>query len=148
MNIRLIQKEDRIDVVRLVDRVLCEFGFVGKTASLEKDLDATEHFWVAEIDGVICGTIAVRKIEDDDHTCELKRFYVASEYRGRGIGRALYAHAEDFARRASYARFFIDSSRRFVKAHAIYKQNGFVLLRELDNDWEDSEYEKWLAPRR
>ncbi|MGO8998187.1 MAG: hypothetical protein ACLQVI_33115 [Polyangiaceae bacterium] len=39
---------------------------------------------------------------------------------------------------------WLDSSRRFGKARRLYERNGFVLLEEIDNDWEDNVYEKPL----
>jgi GNAT superfamily N-acetyltransferase len=63
---------------------------------------------------------------------------------GQGSVRC-YAHAEAFARAAGYQAIWLDSSRRFGKARRLYERNGFVLLEELDNDWEDNVYEKRLG---
>jgi GNAT superfamily N-acetyltransferase len=80
--------------------------------------------------------------------CELKRLYVDASARGHGLGQRLYEHAEAFARSAGYAAIWLDSSRRFTQARRLYARNGFVLLEERDNDWEDNVYEKRLvAPR-
>jgi GNAT superfamily N-acetyltransferase len=79
-------------------------------------------------------------------TCEIKRLYLRADLRGAGLGQALYEHAERFARAAGYARIWLDSSRRFARAHRLYRRNGFVLVESLDNDWEDDVYEKTLAP--
>lgn len=83
-------------------------------------------------------TLTIRLKEQD--TCELKRLYVRAERRGSGLGQALYAHAESCARRAGYARVWLDSSRRFGRAHRLYERNGFVLVERLDNEREDNFY--------
>ena len=147
--IRAYRETDCDAVVALVTGVLAEYGFSTHVGGVQRDLAAIDDgyarggFWVAEIDGVIAGTVAVRPKEE--LTCELKRLYVSKTARGRGVGRALYAHAEAFARGAGYTRIWLDSSRKFVEARRLYEKNGFVLLEELANDWCDNVYEKTLA---
>jgi GNAT superfamily N-acetyltransferase len=150
--IRAYRASDRDAVLALVRDVLVEHGFEANVGGVERDLADVASgyrgkragFWVDEIDGVIAGTVAVRPKEGA--TCELKRLYVAKTARGRGVGRALYAHAEAFARAAGYERIWLDSSRRFASARRLYEGNGFVLREELDNDWCDNVYEKILTP--
>lgn len=146
--IRAYRAGDRDAVLALVRDVLTEYGFEANVGGVERDLadvaagygGARAGFWIAELEGAIAGTVAVRpKVAA---TCELKRLYVAKTARGRGLGRALYAHAEAFARGAGYERIWLDSSRRFVEARRLYERSGFVLLEELDNDWCDNVYEK------
>jgi GNAT superfamily N-acetyltransferase len=103
-------------------------------------------FWVAERDGALVGTVAVRP--KDALTCELKRLYVNPGARGLGIGQLLYMHAETFARSAGYERMWLDSSRRFTQARRLYERNGFVLVEELNNDWEDNVFAKVIARER
>lgn len=44
-----------------------------------------------------------------------------------------------------YDRVWLDSSRRFGRAHRLYERNGFTRVASLDNDWEDDIYEKIIA---
>ena len=149
--IRAYQPADQAAVRQLIESVLREYGFAFAVGGLERDLQEINErygndkagFWVAEADGVIVGTVAIRPKEH--LTCELKRLYLHPERRGLGLGQALYQHAEAFARTAGYQRIWLDSSRRFGKAHRLYERNGFVLLAQLDNDWEDNVYELKLA---
>ena len=153
MNIRPYAATDRDAVVALVASVLREYGFEANVGGVERDLadvaagygGTRAGFWVADVDGALAGTVAIRP--KADATCELKRLYVAASARGRGVGRALYAHAESFARAAGYERIWLDSSRRFVEARRLYERNGFTLVEELDNDWCDNVYEKTLLTR-
>ncbi len=155
VSIRPYSLRDRDVVVRLVHDVLEEHGFAQtdrQLGALSRDLEEAHEryaaeragFWVAEVGGEVVGTVAVRPKEGA--TCEIKRLYLRPDMRGKGLGQALYAHAEAFARRTGYERIWLDSSRRFARAHALYARNGFVLLEQLDNDWEDNVYEKRLAP--
>lgn len=150
MNVRPYRQEDYASVVDLVTTVLAEYGFSAHVGGVQRDLESIQHgygrakagFWVAEIDGHVVGTVAIRPKEGT--TCELKRLYVSKGARGHGVGRALYAHAEAFARDAGYERIWLDSSRKFAEARRLYEKNGFVLVEELDNDWCDNVYEKRL----
>ncbi len=149
--IRDYRPQDHDAVVDLVSGVLAEYGFTADVGGLRRDLadvtatyaGARAGFWVAEIDGAVAGTVAVRPREGA--TCEIKRLYVSKSARGLGVGRGLYARAEVFARAAGYGRIWLDSSRRFVEARRLYERNGFVLVEELDNDWCDNVYEKRLV---
>jgi len=141
---------DAPTVVALVQAVLAEYGFTAEVGGIREDMAALDRyerggagFWVADLDGRIVGTVAIRPKQGA--TCELKRLYVLAEARGHGVGRALYAHAESFARGAGYERIWLDSSRRFRDARRLYERSGFSLLEEKDNDWEDNVYEKRLT---
>jgi GNAT superfamily N-acetyltransferase len=148
--IRPYRPEDRDAVLALVAAVLGEYGFEANVGGVQRDLADVERgyggaragFWVAELEGAVVGTVAIRPKEGA--TSELKRLYVSRAARGRGVGRALYAHAEAFARAAGYERIWLDSSRRFAEARRLYEKNGFVLLDERANDWCDNVYEKKL----
>ncbi|MFO0644906.1 MAG: GNAT family N-acetyltransferase [Polyangiales bacterium] len=152
VSIRPYRDEDRDAVRALVAAVLTEFGFGHAVGGVERDLAeiATRYgaegagFWVAVAeDGVVVGTVAIRPKEG--RTCEFKRLYLHPQRRGSGLGQRLYDHAEAFARRAGYEAIWLDSSRRFGKAHRLYERNGFTLLERVDNDWEDNLYEKRLG---
>lgn len=153
VRIRELEAADVPAVRRLVEETLAEFGFRSEVGGVDRDLqEARERyggraagFWVADDEGSVVGSVAIRP--KDGTTCELKRLYLRSDRRGAGLGQRLYEHAEAFARAAGYERIWLDSSRRFGKAHALYRRNGFVLVESLDNDWEDDVYEKHLCGR-
>lgn len=154
LDIRRYEPADHPAVVRLITDVLAEFGFPLSMGGLEQDLRELDDryrsgragFWVATRDAAIVGCVAVRpKAGADAATCELKRLYLRPDCRGSGLGQALYEHAEAFARAAGYQRIWLDSSRRFGRAHRLYERNGYTLLERLDNDWEDNVYEKRLS---
>ena len=150
MLIRAYQPADQQPVRGLIASVLSEFGFSLAIGGLERDLSelaarygsADAGFWVAESAGAIIGTVAIRPKEG--RTCELKRLYLSPSWRGQGLGQSLYSHAESFARSAGYEVIWVESSRRFGRAHRLYDRNGYVLVEQLQNDWEDNVYEKTL----
>jgi len=152
IGIRPYEPRDHDELVALIGRTLAEFGFASNIGGVRADLAALDEryagaragLWIADDGGAVLGCVAVRA--KDAATCELKRLYVSPSARGRGLGQRLYEHAEAFARAAGYARIALDSSRRFAQARRLYERNGFVLVAELDNDWEDNLYEKRLDP--
>lgn len=149
--IRPYEPRDRDGVHALVAAVLTEFGFGHAVGGVARDLDEIEArygaagagFWVADDDGAVVGTVAIRPKEGA--TCELKRLYLHPSRRGEGLGQRLYDHAESFARAVGYTRVWLDSSRRFQGAHRLYARNGYALVERIDNDWEDNVYEKRLG---
>jgi putative acetyltransferase len=151
VHIRDYTLTDAETVLALITSVLTSYGFSPDIGGLHRDLELVAKrytqdrsgFWVAERGGALVGTVAVRR--KDEITCELKRLYVNLAARGHGVGQLLYTHAETFARSAGYDKMWLDSSRRFTEARRLYERNGFVLVEELANDWEDNVYEKELA---
>ena len=151
--IRAFEAVDVPAVSALVSAILSAHGFAtAQLASVARDLEEgagryrgrRAGFWVAEANGEVGGSVAIRP--KDERTCELKRLYVRADQREIGLGQRLYAHAEERARAFGYDRVWLDSSRRFESAHRLYLRNGFRLVEELDNEWEDSVYAKALGP--
>jgi putative acetyltransferase len=75
------------------------------------------------VDGRAAGCIALRPI--DLETCEMKRFYVRPEFRGRGIGRRLGDAIVAAARRIGYRRMVLDTHPMMTAAIALYVSMGF-----------------------
>jgi len=77
------------------------------------------HFAAARIDGgplVGCG--AFRPL--DGATVEIKRMFVLSEHRGRGVARAILAALEAEARRRGYARAVLETGNKQTEAIRLY----------------------------
>ncbi|MEQ8806848.1 MAG: GNAT family N-acetyltransferase [Rhodospirillales bacterium] len=85
-------------------------------------------FWVAEIDGTVAGMVGLERLENGE--VEVRRMYVAAEFRRRGIGRTLLAHAEDRARDMGYTRIVLSTSALQPQAKALYEVSGYDLERE------------------
>jgi ribosomal protein S18 acetylase RimI-like enzyme len=79
---------------------------------------------LARCDGEPAGCVALRRL--DDETCEMKRMYVDSRFRGRGVGRALTERVLAEARSRGYARMRLDTSVRQKEAIGLYERFGFA----------------------
>lgn len=77
---------------------------------------------------VPAGVIFLKKIRAD--TCEIKRMYVAPEFRGCGIGQALLDRIIEEAWSAGYARILLDSVMFMQRAQELYRSRGFVEIEQ------------------
>jgi len=82
------------------------------------------RLYICCCDEKVCGSIALRKINDTD--CELKRLYVKPEFRKNGIGSMLIDRIIDDAKSIGYKAIFLDTLPFLETAIAMYKKKGFV----------------------
>lgn len=150
LHIREATSSDKTGIISLVSDVMREFGLPVNLKFIETDIESTTEvsiddrakLWIATLGNVIVASIAI--IPKSERECLLKRFYIMRQYRGLGLGRQLYEIAEQFAHQAGYNVIELEASRRFTKAIVFYHRNGYQLIREIDNAWEDNIYQKFL----
>lgn len=111
----------------LVVDTLPEFGFE-HDPELDRDLDdpgkTYAALWIALAAGHVVGSIALRDLGGDAY--ELKRMYLRSAHRGRGVGKRLLATALDWARANGVRVVRLDTTERMVAARRLYESEGFV----------------------
>jgi GNAT superfamily N-acetyltransferase len=103
-------------------------------------------FLVAWLDGEPVGCGALRPAPTGEAgTAEVKRMYVMSAARGRGISRALLEGLESAARELGYHRVVLETGVRQHEAMALYESAGYTPI-ESYGAYRDSElsrcYEK------
>jgi DNA-binding MarR family transcriptional regulator/predicted N-acetyltransferase YhbS len=102
-------------------------------------------FVVATSDGapVACG--GVRRL--DDSTGEIKRMWVAPDWRGAGLGARLLRRLEEEAQRLGYGRAVLDTNRALTEAIAMYGRAGYREIEpySLDNPYAEVYFEKKLG---
>jgi DNA-binding MarR family transcriptional regulator/predicted GNAT family acetyltransferase len=102
-------------------------------------------FVVATSDGapVACG--GVRRL--DDSTGEIKRMWVAPDWRGAGLGARLLRRLEDEARRLGYARAVLGTNSVLTEALAMYGRVGYREIGPyiVDTPYEEVFFEKSLV---
>src|SRR5689334_21124168 len=104
--------------------------------SLAEEIDRIEayyaehdgSFWIAEEAGTLVGMFGLERV--DDRSAELRRMYVAPATRGRGIARALLAHAESVCREGGCDRLVLSTSDLQQAALQLYRSSGYTLTRE------------------
>jgi putative acetyltransferase len=84
------------------------------------------HFWVAEVDGQIKGTVGIYRRTDGE--AELHRMGVAAGSRRQGIGGELLKTAEGFCREQGYPRIYLTTATHMNAAVAMYQKAGYQLI--------------------
>ena len=85
-----------------------------------------ESVWVAYSDDTPIGCIAYRR--KSDGVGEVKRLFIRSEYRGRGISKKLLDTAEGYAREHRCHTLFLDTRITLEPAVSIYRNLGFSIV--------------------
>jgi GNAT superfamily N-acetyltransferase len=80
-------------------------------------------FLLMRIDGDAIGCGGLKRL--DDETCEIKRMYVAPEWRGRGLSGVLLGALEQHGRELGYARVRLDTGDRQHAAASLYERAGY-----------------------
>ena len=98
------------------------------------------RYLVAEIDGAVAGFASVHMDQQLHHASlvgELQELIVDETVRGRGIGAALLAAAQDAARAAGCSHMELNSGFARSAAHAFYERHGWV------KDHYNFTYKRW-----
>jgi acetyltransferase len=90
------------------------------------------QLWVAEDAGRIVGCVQLEPCPKDNgkHRAELQKLLVLTAHRGRGVGRALMAEAERFARGALRTLLVLDTEVGSV-AESVYRNLGWTRAGEI-----------------
>jgi putative acetyltransferase len=79
---------------------------------------------LAEWEGQLAGCVALHAL--DPGICEMKRLYLRSQFRGKGLGRLLADHVIAEARQIGYETMRLDTIEPVMKdAVAMYRRLGF-----------------------
>lgn len=81
---------------------------------------------VAYCDSVAVGCACLRRYSDD--TAEVKRVFVAMNWRNRGIAKSLLQHLESLAIDAGYTRLILETGAPLVAATALYRGMGYETI--------------------
>jgi molybdopterin-guanine dinucleotide biosynthesis protein A len=121
------ESEHAVGFAALVVDTLRDFGFE-HDAELDRDLEDPAGtyvaLWIAVAGGDVAGSVALRDLGGNAY--ELKRMYLRSAHRGRGVGKRLLATALDWARANGAGVVKLDTTERMIAARALYEAAGFV----------------------
>jgi ribosomal protein S18 acetylase RimI-like enzyme len=104
---------------------LCFQNFDKELAGLPGDYAPPEgRLLLAEYEGQLAGCIALHRLDND--ICEMKRLYLRSQFRGKGLGRLLAERIISEARHIGYRSMRLDTVEPVMKdAVAMYRKIGF-----------------------
>lgn len=130
-NIRKIKPEESESVKNLIDCIM-NGEYPAESSLYEyQDLDDLpahyggdrEIFLVAEKDGKIVGTVAIK--EDGPDAALLRRVFVHPDYRGKGYGAKLIGRAMEFCFEHKYKNVTFRGTDRMQNAVNLCLRNGF-----------------------
>lgn len=84
-----------------------------------------EKVWVAFEDNTPIGCVAYRTKNDD--TGEVKRLFIRSGYRGKGISKALLSEVKSYAKVQGCTKLFLDTRITLEPAVSLYHSFGFEI---------------------
>lgn len=86
---------------------------------------------VLEADRIVgCGGVQ----RHDDETGEIKRMWVHSDMRGRGLGRRLLSHLEETTRELGYAAVVLDTNAVLAQAISLYESAGYEAIERYNDN--------------
>ena len=117
------------------ERLSQEHGIVMSEADLESAhalfradwpnlLGPRGRLYLATVDGEPAGVGALKPVSAE--IGELKRMFVRSRYRRRGIGRLILERLIDDARELGYHHMRLETMTYMQEAHELYRSKGFV----------------------
>lgn len=138
--IRPYRPDDHHGLMRFLENVLDGMGHAflpeGKDADI-RDIDTVYlcnqgAFRVADFQDQIRGCIGVRRYSEE--IAELKRLYLAPEFRGVGLGHALCLAAIHDAEMLGYRFLRLDTTHRSEAAFGMFQKLGFREIERYNAD--------------
>jgi GNAT superfamily N-acetyltransferase len=71
-----------------------------------------------------CGALK----EYDSNTMEIKRMFVSTSGRGRGIATGILTELEKWAHELSFGKCILETGKKQPEAIGLYKKNGYTLI--------------------
>ena len=131
--LRLADNKDCGKVTELVYGVLREYDLKPDPGATDIDLKDIEQYYferggafyvLEEEDGSIIGAYGLYPI--DKATCELRKMYLHSSYRGKGLGKLLLEDALAKAGQIGFKKMILETASVLKEAISLYKSYGFV----------------------
>ena len=117
----------------LVFGVLAEYGLHPEPEGIDADLADVDSTYgqkggrfdvLVDAHDQIVGTVGL--LPRSDGEIELRKMYLRSEFRGRGLGRFLLAHALGVARARGFRRMTLETATVLCEAGRLYERHGFL----------------------
>ena len=118
---------DFINLIKKLDKNLHEIN--GEEQLLFNDfnkIDMIRHVIVAYENNLPIGCGAIKKYSED--TMEVKRIFVSSENRGKGIASQILNELTIWSKELGYTRCILETGVKQLSAIALYKKNSFEVI--------------------
>lgn len=142
LTIRPLRPTDSLEqLTRLLHRGYARLGAMGLNyTAVDQPVETTAariaggHCLLALWNGELAGTVLTKPTEPGSEcpyftrpgVASLRQFAVDPAYQGRGIGRALVAHGEDWAREAGFDELALDTAEPAEHLVRLYDRLGYA----------------------
>lgn len=138
MFIRTIREDDNKALATIIRNTLAEFK-ANKPGTVYYD-DTTDHlseifkagnsiYFVAEQQGEILGGSGIYPTANlPAATCELVKFYLSANARGKGVGKLLLQKCIKAAKEMGYTKMYLETMPELTIAIPMYEKFGFTYL--------------------
>ncbi len=121
---------DDIDFHALVERLnkylLLQYGALQDFYSQFNKIDNIPNVVIAYLDNSPAGCGCFRRF--DEYSVEVKRMFVADEYRGNGAGKAILNELEKWAAELGYGTMVLEMGNRQPEAAGLYRKQGYCII--------------------
>lgn len=98
-----------------------------------------EIFFIAKKGKEIIGCGGLKELSENQGL--MKRFYVAKDFRGKGIARLIFKEIKGFAKKQGYKFIILDTFKTNFRAKRFYEKQGFKpFIPKPDKDWKESKH--------
>jgi len=129
--LRRIKETDNPQITQLIESVMTEFGAIGPGYSIEDSevKDMFQHYqghdrayFVIDFQNqVVAGAGVAPLMGGEPSTCELKKMYMFSQHRGKGLGKLLLKSCIEFAASAAYRECYLETLASMEAANKLYQ---------------------------
>lgn len=106
-----------------------------------------EVFFLAKLRGKIVGCGGVKELSKNEGL--VKRFYVAKEFRGRGLAEIMLEKIKKFAKKKEYKTIVLDVFQNNIRAKKFFQKQGFEVFKpQPHKNWTESQHAKTFQFRK
>lgn len=92
-----------------------------------------EVFFLAKDGEKIVGCAGLKELSKTEAL--LKRFYIAKDFRGRGVSDLILSKIKDFAKKKNYKSIFLDIFQDNLRAKRFFQKRGFLIFNPAPNEF-------------
>ncbi len=121
------ENADFVKLTKMLDEDLNErYGELQKQYEVHNRIDHIKNVILLYIDGRPAACGALKRY--DPKSAELKRIFVAKEYRGQGLSKTLVAKLEESAVKEGFGYVVLETGVRQNEAIGLYKKCGYEII--------------------
>jgi putative acetyltransferase len=151
--IRDWRQEDREIVSHIISNVLQEYNLTWQPEEADKDVVEIEHFylktggefWVVEKEQKLIGTAAYYPISRGENAVEIRKMYLLSIARRKGLGKYLLQELENAIFKRGFREIWLETASVLKEAVCLYENNGYQPTTEVETKRCDRAYYKKLS---